>query len=200
MNWDNRISREEIELECLLTLGQVISALKHLGFKDEEKISVSTIRTYNSRGILERPRLGPPYGNVNLGRFNSYYKPSVVLAIIDIKNKLSERWTINEMRNKTAPNALLYTKIRLIDQEIINAAIAFGPMLITGPKKHGLRPGEYQKRSVALGKLVKEKLKFESDLENNQFGGDIEPHYKTMLVEFLQKEFGKDCSKSLENT
>lgn len=196
MIMQNRITPEHVKSECLLTIEQLQKALKFLKMRN---VNENMIRTYSSRGILEGPRLGPPIYNVRGSRFKSYYKPSAVLEIVEIRIKLDEGWTIDRMRFLTNKNRSIHQKLRIIEREILEGSLEFIPLLDDNPRNRRPSPIKYQDLKRKLLRLVRKKNELEQNIESNKFGKDIDPQYKTMLKEFLQKEFGKDCSKSIEN-
>lgn len=196
MIMQNRITPEHVKSECLLTIEQLQKALKYLKIRN---VNQDMIRTYSSRGILEGPRLGPPTDNVRGSRFKSYYKPSAVLEIVEIRIKLAEGWTIDRMRFKTNKNRSIHQKLRIIDRDILEGSLEFIPLLDHNPRNRRPSPIKYQDLKRKLLRLVRKKNELEQDIENNKFGKYIDPVYKTMLGEYLNDEFGKDCSKSLEN-
>ena len=169
----NRLSFERIRFKRLLTLNEVIEALEAMGFP---KVSVHMIRSYLSRDLIARAKIGPPSLLHQGAKYEGYFTKEQVLALADIRLKIGEGYTIEELRKINAYAGKGWLAMREFPGDIAKLAMEAAPYInacLGGKYSYDLRTRRSAERLI---NVVKEYEKRKKEVKKKSLGQDLDTH------------------------
>lgn len=185
----NRLSFEEIRLKRLLTLNEVIKALEAMGFP---KVSVHMIRSYLSRDLITRAKIGPPSQFHRRAKYEGYFTREQVLALADIRLRIGVGYSLEELRQINAFAGKGWLAIREFPVDIVKLASKAAPYInacLEGRESHDQQSRRNAERLV---NVVSEYEKRKKKVNKKSLGQDLDSSLVEKLNKFLEEKFKQE--------
>ena len=181
-----RLSKSEVISKRLLSLNETLDALRYLGINS---VSEHLVRKYQSRRLIRNPRFGPP--TTTGARYQGYFDAKDVLAIADIRLRLEDGETLEEVGFEAGSLFGQREKIFMIERKILRENLAILP-LFDKLRTDMIVDTDSMRQIIDLAEFISEYKADKERLEMKTLGKNLDPQYSEKLTEFLDKKFSNE--------
>ena len=177
------LSKAEVIDNRLLDLEESLEALRYIGIDDA---SEHLVRQYQTRRLIRSPQFGP--AKKGGGRYQGYFGAEDILAIADIRLRLKNRETLEEIGFNASGLMRQRHNLYLIERKLLRTNIIALSSLET-VQSDFLFSVDSMKYIKNLVKLIKSYKMEKERIEMRTLGLNLDPKYSKKLMEFLENKF-----------
>ena len=178
-----KLSKAEVIENRLLGLEESLEALRYIGIDDA---SQHLVRQYQTRRLIRSPQFGP--AKKGGGRYQGYFSAEDILAIADIRLRLKNGETLEEIGFNASGLMRQRQNLYLIERKLLRTNLVALSSLET-VQLDSFFPVDSMKQIKNLVNLIKSYKKDKEQIEKRTLGLNLDPKYSKKLMEFLDDKF-----------
>lgn len=178
-----RLSKSEVITKRLLSLNETLDALRYIGINS---VSEHLVRKYQTRRLIRNPRFGP--AKAAGARYQGYFDAEDVLAIAEIRLRLKDGETLEEVGFEAGSLFGQREKLFMLERKILRENLAI-LTLFDKLRTDMIIDSDSMRRIMDLAEIIRKYKEDKDRLEMKTLGKNLAPQYYDKLTEFLDKKF-----------